>query len=153
MTFNAGAPIQPLEDLLNQAVDEGKAYTDSELAVVPWTVFTPTVAANFTAGTCRYHKFGPIVEVRLAATYNGSTVTASSAGNISPNFDMFTGVGFPAGSLPSETLFVSAHKGTVDSLVQMYFYPTGQVRIVAAFPNSTIASGDVLEFVAIYMVG
>lgn len=151
MTFTIGDPITPLATLLNQAVDEGVAYTDAQLAVVDWTIFTPTASTDWTAGTCRYRQFGPIVETRLFATYTGATLTAASDGNIT-NKQMFTGVGFPAGTLPSDNQVFRGYKSS-SGPVGGRFYTNGMVYAEHMYPTDTLASGVDVSVQAIYMVG
>lgn len=155
MTFTSGDSATPMATLLNQAVTEGKAYTDTQLAVIDWTVFTPTVAAGWTAGSCRYRQFGPIREIRLEATYSGATLTANSVGDI-PNTDLFTGAGFPAGILPSQNLYLhgTRYRGSGGDLSYgIYLSASGRTVITDTHPTSTLASGDIVFLTATYMVG
>lgn len=154
MAFSIGDALTPLYQKFNQAVDEAKAYVDSLLAVINWTVFTPTAAAGFTAGTCRYRKFGPIVEIRLEATYTGATVTAPADGNMA-NKAVWTGVGFPAGILPSQTLNVNTQKrGTSgDASPGARLTAAGAMELYDMHPTATLVNTEVVVTTAIYMVG
>lgn len=156
MTFTSGDPLTPLATLLNQAVDEGKVYTDdavgaAALVVIPWTTFSPTTSANWTAGTCRYRMFGGIVEIRLTADYSGPTITADSGGDFY-DVTVFSGVGFPAGMLPSDQQYARAWK-SLHGVIGVLMQPTGMSQIVDMMPGSSFGSGDGVNIKAIYMVG
>lgn len=155
MTFTSGDSATPMATLLNQAVTEGKAYTDAQLAVVNWTVFTPAPAGVSTAGVCRYRKFGPLVEIRLALNYQESSRTADSVGDLL-NADLFTGAGFPADILPSQNLYIHGTRyrsAEGDLSCGVYLSATGRTVITDMYPTATLTAGDQIFITTVYMVG
>ena len=154
MTFTSGDPLTPLAALLNQAVDEGKAYTDSKVQTIEtigWTYFSPVADAGWSTLTCRWRSFGPIVELRLGARYSGATITADSGGDFA-DVGVFTSGGWPPEILPSDMQYARAWKtyhGVIGTLIQ----PTGAVSIVDMMPGTSFASGNGVNIKAIYMVG
>lgn len=157
MTFTSGDSATPMASLFNQAVDEGKAYTDdavgsAALVVIPWTTFSPTASANFSTGACRYRMYGGIAEIRLTASYSGPTLTTTNSDGDIGDKSVFSGGGFPAGILPSDMQYVQAWKslhGRIAALIQ----PSGSVLITDMTPGSSFASGNGVNIKAIYMVG
>ena len=155
MTFSSGDSATPMAALLNQAVTEGKAYTDAQLAVINWTTFTPTAGGSSTAGVCRYRKFGPMVEIRLAITYQGSGITAGADGYMGLT-TVLTGVGFPAGILPSQTLFLSGRlqrTGVFIIALGCHLSATGELRVSDSHPSATMISDDLIFVTATYATG
>ena len=154
MTFTSGDSLTPLATLLNQAVTEGKAYTDTQLSVIHWTMFTPTAGGSSTAGVCRYRKFGPMVEIRLAITYQGSGLTAGSDGNLTDT-TLFTGAGFPAGILPSQTLYLHAHRYRTAAGLScgVYMAASGLMVITDMYPTATLVGDDQVFITATWATG
>jgi hypothetical protein len=122
-------PINPIDDL----VDPG---------------LTLAAATNFSVTNFQAYIVGRLACVDIDLTYSGSTLTATSTGNITPDVICAT---LPVGLKPaSEEVHLYDKGGT--SSGGAFIETNGEITIKTLSPTATIASGDVLHLGFTYLL-
>lgn len=109
---------------------------------------SPTAATSFTVTTFTARRAGGSVEWSVLLTYSGSTITATSSGNIGDTLCMT----LPEDCWPgSETYALFEVAGVSAGSIRIM--PNGQCLITSAYPTSTIVSGNTVKCGASYAAG
>ena len=134
------ADIKALAQDADSALHGAVTPADPGLSLTPGTSWAVT---TFTARKC-----AGIATIYAKLTYSGSTVTASSSGNIADT----QCATLPAGLLPL-MIVVCAFDKTGVATGDAYIQTGGAVFLKALSPTASIASGDTVEIGVTYMTG
>jgi len=134
------------QDQLDTALTDATLLYDDGVGTFNFTTNTSlfgSVAAK------RFVTAGPLAFISFDITYTGSTLTATSAGNMTD-----TKIGsflFGAGA-PTRDAFVPFYRGTQWSGT-VNLTTSGDINIVSAAPNASLTSGDVITVQGSYIIG
>ncbi|WP_055693012.1 hypothetical protein [Streptomyces prasinopilosus] len=110
----------------------------NDFTPVPLTT-NPTAATGFTVSSYSARKAGGMTEWAVMLTYSGSTITATSTGNLAPDTLCMT---LPPDCRPTaETYTMFEVGGTTAGSVRLM--PDGQCLLTTLYPTSSIGANTV----------